>query len=406
MGESGSRRATRPVLTQNRFDAWVSTPFRRLVLSFSVAAVTASSRAQAHGISEESRETMTDGGILDYIWLGAEHMVTGYDHLLFLFGVIFFLAGFRDIVRFITAFTLGHCITLLGATLAGITANAYLIDAVIALSVIYKGFENLDGFKKLLEIKAPNLLSMVFLFGLVHGFGLSTRLQELPLGEDGLVLRILAFNLGVELGQIAALAVMLVGFAAWRSRPSFERFANTSNTALVLAGVGLFFFQMNGYFEDAHHRAEEAAHGHAHEDERGHAHEGAAHGQDGDGHGHEAEKPAAHGHAHGEHGHGQEGDGHGHEAEKPAAHGHAHGEHGHGHEAEKPAAHGHTHDGDGHGHEAEKPAAHGHAHGEHGHGHEVKSQPEEAEKPKGHDHGEHGHDHGVHGHDHDEAHHH
>jgi len=296
---------------------------------------------------------MADGGILEYIWLGAEHMVTGYDHLLFLFGVIFFLTGFRDIVRFITAFTLGHCITLLGATLAGITANAYLIDAVIALSVVYKGFENLDGFKKVLDIKAPNLLNMVFAFGLVHGFGLSTRLQELPLGDDGLVLRILAFNVGVELGQIAALAVMLVGFSAWRARPSFERFANSSNSALVLAGVGLFFFQMNGYFTDAHHRVEAAAD--EHHDDHGHAHEGEGHAHDGE-----------HGHAHA--------------AEKPAEHGHAHGEHGHAHEAEKPSEH-------------------GHAHGEHGHAHEAKPKPKEAEKPKGHDHGEHGHDHG-------EAHHH
>ena len=358
-----------------------------------VAVIMVSSRAQAHGISEESRETMTDGGILDYIWLGAEHMVTGYDHLLFLFGVIFFLAGFRDIVRFITAFTLGHCITLLGATLAGITANAYLIDAVIALSVIYKGFENLDGFKKVLEIKAPNLLTMVFAFGLVHGFGLSTRLQELPLGEDGLVLRILAFNLGVELGQIAALAVMLVGFAAWRSRPSFERFANTSNSALVLAGIGLFFFQMNGYFEDAHHRVEEAAHGH--EDEPGHAHEGAAHAHDGepghahdDGHAHEATKPAEPGHAHD--------DGHAHEATKPAEHGHADG-HGHAHEATKPGEHPHA-DGHGHAHEATKPGEHPHADG-HGHAHEA-TKPAEHPHADGHGHAheatkpaEHGHAH-------------
>ncbi|MEE2750941.1 MAG: HupE/UreJ family protein, partial [Myxococcota bacterium] len=222
-------------------------------------------RAEAHGLSEASKKTMSEGGILEYIWLGAEHMVTGYDHLLFLFGVLFFLTGFKDVVRFITAFTVGHCITLLGATLAGITANAYLIDAVIALSVVYKGFENLDGFKKYFSIRAPNLLVMVFIFGLIHGFGLSTRLQELSLGDSGLISRILAFNVGVELGQVAALSVMIAFFTAWRSSQTFERFGRVANTTLVLAGVGLFVFQVNGYFHghehDAHHAAEVEAHG-------------------------------------------------------------------------------------------------------------------------------------------------
>lgn len=233
-----------------------------------VASAVLASRVHAHGISEHSRETMTEGGIVDYIWLGAEHMVTGYDHLLFLFGVIFFLTGFRDVVRFITAFTLGHCITLLGATLAGVSANAYLIDAVIALSVIYKGFENLDGFKKTLGVKAPNLLVMVFIFGLIHGFGLSTRLQELSLGTEGMVPRILAFNVGVELGQVAALTVMLGIFAAWRSTKTFARFGTVANGGLVLAGAGLFVMQVDGYLHagDHHDHGEEpAAHHDAHE---------------------------------------------------------------------------------------------------------------------------------------------
>tara|TARA_Y100001934_G_scaffold276551_1_gene373333 strand:- start:198 stop:1337 length:1140 start_codon:yes stop_codon:yes gene_type:complete len=225
----------------------------------------------AHGISESSRAAMVEGGLLAYLWLGAEHMLTGYDHLLFLFGVLFFLSGFRDIVRFITAFTLGHCITLLGATMLGISANPYLIDAVIALTVIYKGFENLDGFQKYLGLKAPNLLAMVFLFGLIHGFGLSTRLQELGLGDEGIIPRILAFNGGVELGQIAALAVMLGVFSAWRHTASFARFSNLSNQGLIIAGLGLFTFQMVGFNAERHHHDHEATH-HAHgsdEDEHG-----------------------------------------------------------------------------------------------------------------------------------------
>ena len=236
------------------------------------------SLANAHGISEASKETMADGGILEYIWLGAEHMLTGYDHLLFLFGVIFFLTGFRDVVRFITAFTLGHCITLLGATLAGVTANSHLIDAIIAISVIYKGFENLDGFDKVLRIRAPNLLAMVFIFGLIHGFGLSTRLQELPLGDGGLISRILAFNVGVEFGQVAALTVMLGFFKIWRSSQTFERFAKAANSALVLAGVGLFFYQVDGYFHERAHAdspvegaAEHGAHDQGHDEDVGEA---------------------------------------------------------------------------------------------------------------------------------------
>ena len=132
----------------------------------------------AHGVSSADQEILNNGGLLSYIYVGAKHMVTGYDHLLFLVGVIFYLNGFKDIVRFITVFTIGHSITLIGATYLGIQANEHLIDAVIALSVLYKGFENLGGFEKYLKIKSPNLLLMVFIFGLIHGFGLSTRLQS------------------------------------------------------------------------------------------------------------------------------------------------------------------------------------------------------------------------------------
>lgn len=232
--------------------------------------------AFAHGVSESDKEAMVGGGTLDYIWLGAEHMLTGYDHLLFLFGVLFFLAGFRDVLRFITAFTLGHCITLLGATLAGVSANAYLIDAVIAVSVIYKGFENVDGFQRFLGRKAPNLLAMVFVFGLIHGFGLSTRLQELPLGDEGLIVRILSFNVGVEMGQVAALCVMLVFFNVLRRSSMFSTFSNVANMGLMFAGFGLFVFQVSSYFAEPSVHGPEAhsleEHHDAHEAEEHHEH--------------------------------------------------------------------------------------------------------------------------------------
>lgn len=203
--------------------------------------------ASAHGISDADKQGILEGGNLEYIKLGALHMLTGYDHLLFLFGVIFFLTKFTDILKFITAFTLGHCITLIFATLLHIRANFYLIDAVIALTVCYKAFDNLDGFRKYIQIQSPNLLAAVFLFGLIHGFGLSTRLQQLPLGHEGLVLRILSFNLGVEIGQILALAGMWFFLSNWRKTASFTRLSRVSNILLLAAGLLLLLMQLHGY---------------------------------------------------------------------------------------------------------------------------------------------------------------
>jgi hypothetical protein len=174
-------------------------------------------------------------------------MVTGYDHLLFLFGVIFFLTKFLEIVKFITAFTIGHSITLIFATLHGVQVDYFLVDAVIALTVCYKAFDNLDGFKAYLNSRSPNLLWMVLIFGLIHGMGLSTRLQQLPLPEEGLVLRILAFNVGVEVGQIMALAVMLFLLAGWRKTPSFLKFSKAANAGLFFLGFMLLLMQLHGY---------------------------------------------------------------------------------------------------------------------------------------------------------------
>lgn len=206
----------------------------------------------AHGISDSDKQSMIDGNYIAYIWLGATHMLSGYDHLLFLFGVIFFLTKFKDIVKFISAFTIGHSITLIFATFMEISANYYLIDAVIALTVIYKGFDNLDGFKKYFNVKSPNLLFLVFCFGLIHGFGLSTRLQQLPLGDKGLLMKIISFNVGVEFGQILALAVMLFFLSFWRKTASFGKFSVFSNTTLILLGILLFGMQMHGFMHDIH----------------------------------------------------------------------------------------------------------------------------------------------------------
>ncbi len=203
--------------------------------------------AFSHGMSVEDQTRILNAGYWEYISLGASHMLTGYDHLLFLFGVVFFLWRFSDILKFITAFTVGHSITLVFATLLEIKANFYLVDAVIALTVCYKAFDNLDGFKKYLQMQSPSLTWMVFIFGLIHGFGLSTRLQQLPLGEDGLVLKILSFNVGVEVGQVMALSIMLILLLGWKKTESFKRFSNASNVLLMFAGGLLLLMQLHGY---------------------------------------------------------------------------------------------------------------------------------------------------------------
>ena len=234
--------------------------------------------AFAHGISDEARRRMIEGGNLEYLRLGAEHMVTGYDHLLFLFGVMFFLTRLGDIVKYVTAFTIGHTITLIFATYFQITANYYLVDAFIAVTVAYKGFENLDGFRRCLNVDSPNLLLMVLIFGLVHGFGLSTRLQQLPIEEGGaMILHILSFNLGVEIGQIAALVVMWAVLRVIQKSANFLVFTKAANAALIFAGALLLGTQLHGYTHTAHAETfpiNRDDHSHAHADiaMEGHAH--------------------------------------------------------------------------------------------------------------------------------------
>lgn len=204
----------------------------------------------AHGVSSGDQALLDNGGLLSYIYVGAKHMLTGYDHLLFLAGVIFYLSGFKDILKFITVFTIGHSITLTGATYLGIKANEHLIDAVIALSVLYKGFENLGGFQNYVKVKSPNLLLMVLVFGLIHGFGLSTRLQSFDVGTSQFLSKIVCFNIGVELGQVLALIPIVFIITLWKPKSSYKAFYKAANVYLVIAGIGLFLYQMFGYLND------------------------------------------------------------------------------------------------------------------------------------------------------------
>jgi hypothetical protein len=208
--------------------------------------------ADAHNVSREDAsfvESNQGTAIGPFMYLGAKHMVTGYDHLLFLVGVIFFLYRLKDVVLYVSLFTIGHSLTLLAGVLGGIQANAYIIDAIIGLSVVYKAFENLGGFKRLGF--QPNTRLAVLVFGLFHGFGLATKLQEFSLAEEGLVANIVSFNVGVEIGQVLALTAVLIAFSYWRTRSGFLRHSFATNTALMTGGFILMGYQIAGYFINA-----------------------------------------------------------------------------------------------------------------------------------------------------------
>ena len=203
----------------------------------------------AHGMAKRDALFVLsiDGpAIGPFLYLGAKHMVTGYDHLLFLVGVIFFLYRLTDVVKYVSLFTLGHSITLLAGVLGGIRANPYLIDAIIGFSVVYKAFENMDGFRRFFGVQ-PNSKVAVLFFGFFHGFGLATKLQEFALAPDGLVANILSFNVGVEIGQGLALTAILIGLTWWRMRTGFLRHAFAFNGVVMACGFLLVGFQLTGY---------------------------------------------------------------------------------------------------------------------------------------------------------------
>ena len=207
----------------------------------------------AHNVSKRDASFVQANrgtAIAAFMYLGAKHMVTGYDHLAFLVGVIFFLYRLKDIVLYVSLFTVGHSITLLSGVLGGIHANPYLIDAIIGLSVVYKAFDNMDGFQRFLGFQ-PNTKLAVLIFGLFHGFGLATKLQDLTLTKNGLVANILSFNVGVEIGQVLALTAVLIALSVWRTRTGYLRHAFATNAVLMCAGFLLVGYQVAGYFVNA-----------------------------------------------------------------------------------------------------------------------------------------------------------
>jgi hypothetical protein len=205
--------------------------------------------ASAHNVSDKDASFVKSNSgpaIIPFIYLGAKHMVTGYDHLAFLVGVIFFLYRLKDIVLYVSLFTIGHSITLLAGVLGNIHANSYIIDAIIGFSVVYKAFDNIGGFQRLFGFQ-PNTKYAVLIFGLFHGFGLATKLQELDLSRNGLATNIISFNVGVEIGQGMALTAVLIALSIWRTHKAYLRYALATNTALMCVGFMLAGYQLAGY---------------------------------------------------------------------------------------------------------------------------------------------------------------
>ena len=222
-----------------------------ILFALAVVSLWLTGDAFAHNVSREDAELIagkTGVQFVLYLWLGAKHMVTGYDHLLFLVGVIFYLKDLRTIALFVSLFALGHSITLISGVWLGLDVNPYLVDAIIGLSVAYKGFDNLQGFDKLFG-DSPDERLAVFIFGLFHGLGLATKLQDLGLAEDGLLANLISFNLGVELGQLVALVGIVLILRLIPSRSVKSGVGTAVNVGLIVAGFALMAYQIALYLQ-------------------------------------------------------------------------------------------------------------------------------------------------------------
>ena len=204
--------------------------------------------ALAHAVAEGDKGFIQESSgvmLLPFIYMGAKHMITGYDHLLFLFGVIFFLYRLKDVGLYVTLFAVGHSITLLFGVLSNISISSYVIDAIIGFSVVYKALDNLGAFQRWFGYQ-PDTRAATLIFGLLHGFGLATKIQEFEISPDGLIANLIAFNVGVEIGQLLALGGILILMGYWRRTASFWRHAYTANVAMMSAGFLLMGYQITG----------------------------------------------------------------------------------------------------------------------------------------------------------------
>ncbi|MBA2380258.1 MAG: HupE/UreJ family protein [Blastocatellia bacterium] len=204
----------------------------------------------AHAVAEGDKgyiQEISGVHLMPFIYLGAKHMFTGYDHILFLLGVIFFLYKLKDIGIYVSLFAIGHSVTMLAGVYFGTNINSYLIDAIIGFSVVYKALDNIGAFQRWFGVQ-PNTKIATLAFGLLHGFGLATKIQEYEISRDGLIPNMLAFNVGVEIGQLLALAAILIVMGYWRRTDSFLKHAYTANVLMMIAGFMLVGYQLTGYF--------------------------------------------------------------------------------------------------------------------------------------------------------------
>lgn len=214
------------------------------------AGVLSATDALAHAVTQGDKgyiQEVTGVHLFPFLYLGAKHMVTGYDHILFLLGVIFFLYRMKDIAIYVSLFALGHSVTMLAGVFFDFGINSYLIDAVIGFSIVYKALDNLGAYQRWFGFQ-PNTKAAVLIFGFCHGFGLASKIIEYDISPDGLVQNLLAFNVGVEIGQLLALAAILILMGFWRRQDSFQTQAYTANVVMMTAGFLLVGYQLAGYF--------------------------------------------------------------------------------------------------------------------------------------------------------------
>lgn len=218
-----------------------------------IAALLFPSEAEAHAVAEGDKgyiQEITGVHLIPFLYLGAKHMVTGYDHILFLLGVIFFLYRMKDIGIYVSLFALGHSSTMLAGVYFDFGINSYIIDAIIGLSVVYKALDNMGAYQRWFGFQ-PNTKAATLIFGFFHGFGLASKIIDYEISPDGLLPNLLAFNVGVEVGQLLALGAILIVMGYWRRTPSFLKHAYTANVAMMTAGFMLMGYQLVGYFVSA-----------------------------------------------------------------------------------------------------------------------------------------------------------
>ena len=225
-------------------------PWALALVAVTLTLALSGAEALAHNVTQGDKgyiQKITGVILIPFLYLGAKHMVTGYDHILFLFGVVFFLYRMKHVAIYVSLFAIGHSTTMMAGVWFGWNVNAYLIDAIIGLSVVYKALDNLGAFQSWFGVQ-PNTKAATLIFGFFHGLGLATKILDYEVSPDGLLANLIAFNIGVEIGQMLALAAILIVMGAWRRTAGFWRHAYTANVVMMSLGFMLMGYQLTGLF--------------------------------------------------------------------------------------------------------------------------------------------------------------